>query len=298
MRTTAIRLLLALVLAAAAALWWNSTRRRGEPGAEAGGSVATAAPGATTRSAPGMPPPKSRAVLSPAEKASRVAQIRRDYEEIRAKASAEFAAAGTSYPGGLNAFLRQLALLEREMRGDFAAVLAPGELEDLEMQESAPGQLVQRLLGNSAATEAQRREVFRAQREFEDRYALTFDLTPAALLERERMRFATQEKIRGVLGEGLFRDWLRGEGPDFAQITEFTRQQGLPTEAALNLWHAKTDLTIRRLEVAARPGLTPEVTRQLQDQLTRQAEDRVMAILGPGAMETAKRQVLGWLPRK
>jgi hypothetical protein len=297
MKTMVSRLVLALALAVAAALWWRSAAKRevqrttSNPPATAD-AVRSGSGTSVTR-----PGSSGGSVLSPADKAARVAQIRRDYDEIRAKASADFAAAGTSYPGGLNAFLRQLALLEREKRRDLAAVLEPGELEDLEMKESNSGQLVQRLLENSAATETQRREVFRAQRQFEDAYALTFDLTPSALLERERMRFATQEKIRAVLGDAIFLEWLRGEGTDFVQMTEFTRQQGLPADAALNLWHAKTDLTIRRLEVAARPGLTPEMKRQLQDQITRQAEDRVFAILGPGGMDAAKRQVLGWLPR-
>jgi hypothetical protein len=297
MKTMVSRLLLALVLVTAVVLWWRS--RSHPPDAVPGRkpSVEQGRPGDPLLSRPNSPAVGDGRPPSPEEKAARVAQIRRDYDDIRAKASAEFAAAGTNYPGGLNAFLRQLALLEREKRRDLAAVLEPGELEDLEMRESTAGQLVQRLLENSAATEAQRREVFRAQRQFEDAYALTFDLTPTALLERERMRFATQEKIRAVLGDAVFLEWLRGEGPDLAQMTEFTRQQGLPADAALNLWHAKTDLTIRRLEVAVRPGLTPEMTRQLQDQITRQAEDRVFAILGPGGMEAAKRQVLGWLPR-
>jgi hypothetical protein len=294
----AIRLLAALVLVVAAALWWHSSRRPGETAVPPDAAGRGVAPGPAPDARRAIAASTPRPVLSAAEKSAKVAQIRRDYDEIRAKASADFAAAGTSYPGGLNAFLRQLALLEREKRGDLAAVLDPGELEDLEMTESTSGQLVQRRLANSAATEAQRREVFRAERQFEDEYALTFDLTPPALLERERRRFATEEKVRAVLGDALFVQWLRGEGPEFAQITDFITQQGLPADAALNLWHAKTDLTIRRLEVAARPGLTPEVRRQLQDQLTRQAEDRVMAILGPGAMQIAKQQVLGWLPRK
>lgn len=291
-------MIVALGLAAtAAALWWNWVHRSrpGPPDSTPPAGIANRqlAPG----SLPDVTATRRGSASWAAEKAARVEQIRRDYDEIRAKASAEFAAAGNSYPGGLNAFLRQLALLEREKRNDFAAVLDPAELEQLELRETPAGQRVQRQLGISAATDEQRREVFRTQRAFEDQFALTFDLTPPALLERERTRLATQEKIRGVLGDALFLEWLRGEGAEFEQIRSFTGQQGLPADAALNLWHAKSDLTVRRLEVAARSGLAPETMRQLQDQLTRQAEDRVFAILGPGAMETAKQQVLGWLPR-
>jgi hypothetical protein len=47
-----------------------------------------------------------------------IARIESDYDEIRAKAAADYAAAGKAFPGGLNAFLRQLALLEREKGAD------------------------------------------------------------------------------------------------------------------------------------------------------------------------------------
>ena len=130
----ASRFLLALVLAAALALVWRFGSRDRAPGTPSNPAMSPGArPGAGISVA--RPSTPAGTVLSPAEKAARVAQIRRDYDEIRAKTSADFAAAGTSYPGGLNAFLRQLALLEREKRRDFAAVLDPGELEDLEMKE-------------------------------------------------------------------------------------------------------------------------------------------------------------------
>src|SRR6185503_5624018 len=116
-----------------------------------------------------------------------------------------------NFPGGLNAFLRQLALLEREKHEDFAALLDPRELEDLEMVDTTAGQTVSRVLGDTNATEEQKRQAFRLQREFENKFALTFDLTPPALLTRERERIVTQEKVRAVLGDDLFSSWLRSE---------------------------------------------------------------------------------------
>jgi hypothetical protein len=198
----------------------------------------------------------------------------------------------------LNGFLRQLALLEREKRQDFAAVLNAQELEELEMRETSAGQLVQRLLGNTTASERQRLEVFRLQQAFEDQFALTFDLSPPSLYARETSRLATQEKIRALLGDALFGAWLAGEGAEFSQIKDFATRQNLPGDAALNLWRARNDLTIRRLEITARPGLSNDQRRAAHDLVMREAEARVVAILGPGAMEVAKQEVLGWLPRK
>ena len=235
--------------------------------------------------------------LSSVEKAGRIASIKRDYEDIRAKASADYTDASTAFPGGLDAFLRQLALIEREKRGDFAALLTPQEIENLELRDTAAGHIVQELVGDTSATEDQRRAAFRVQREFEDRFALTFDSAPAALLERERARCELQEKVRGLLGDSLFADWLRGEGAEFGHFTKFVAQQGLPAPTAMDLWRAKNEFTLRRLEITAQANVTVDQSRAAYAELARQTQARVMAILGAGAMRAASHEVLGWLPR-
>ncbi|MBI5766886.1 MAG: hypothetical protein HZA93_03775 [Verrucomicrobia bacterium] len=298
-RLTAIGLgvVLLLMVGGGVVVWrWPHASAPGERAVQPGAGPAPS-PGAEKPTAPSTRTRAPVTGLSAAEKAARVAQIKRDYDEVRAKAAADYAAAGMAFPGGISAFLRQLALLERELHADYATVLTPLELEDLEMRETAAGQQVQKLLGDTAATEEQRREAFRRQREFDDRFALTFDTAPATLLVRETERQATQEKIREVLGDKLFAAWLRGEGGDFTNFAAFTAQQGLPAGAALELWRAKNDYTLRRLELNAQRTLTPEQSRIAYNVLAEQIRARLLGILGPGGLQAAGPDVLGWLPR-
>lgn len=245
------------------------------------------------------PPPPKPAVrtLTAAEKEARIAQIKRDYDEIRAKISADYSALAATFPGGLNGFLKQLALLEREKRKDFASFLDGRELETLELQETNAGQLIRKHLGDTGASDEQVRAAFRLQRDFEDRFALTFDLTPAALLERETARQATQERIRAEIGDQLFAQWLRGEGGDFAQFQQFGAEHGLPAAAAFELWRAKNEYTRRRLELNTQRDQAPSQAKTAQQALIQQTETRIFSIVGPGAMGTARQQILGWLPR-
>ena len=141
--------------------------------------------------------------LSP-DKWERIAKIRRDYDEIRVKMSADYSAVGDKFPGGLSAFLKQLALLEREMHADFARDLTPRELEDYELHESTTGQTLQRRLAGVATTDEQQRAVYRLQREFDDRFALVFDLSPPALWERMKVQDVLRQKIRSVLSDAAF----------------------------------------------------------------------------------------------
>lgn len=264
--------------------------RHGSPAANAGGTPGTPAESATT--------PLRDPIRLAAAKVARVEKILRDYDEVRAKVALEYAAAGKAFPGGLNGFLRQLALLEREKRADLAAVLTPAELEDLELRETNAGRTVQRLLGDTAATDEQLRAVFRQQWAFEDRFALTFDLSPSALLERETARKEVNEKIRATLGAELFAAWLRGEGAEYLQMEELARHQGLPVEASLQLWQVRTEFTLNRLKLSAAAAMSAAQRQAAQATLVRQTEIRLIGILGAGSVQLERDSVFKWLPKR
>ncbi len=253
----------------------------------AGGPAA--APGAAETENPA--PDRRRTV------AALIARIEADYDEIRSKAAADYAAAGKAFPGGLNAFLRQLALLEREKRADLAKDLTPRELEDYEYGATNAGKQVARLLAGTPATDAQRRAAFRHQLEFEDRFALVFDMSPVALAERETVRHATQEKIRAELGDELFAVWLRGEGAEFGQMRDLVAKQGQPLSAALDLWTVRNEFTRGRLALLADKNLGREQRQAALARLAEQTEIRVASIVGLGGLQAGREAGLDWLQK-
>ena len=233
------------------------------------------------------------AALSPQEKQTRVERIRRDYDEVRTRTAAEYAAAAGSFPGGINAFLRQLALLEREKRADLAAVLSPEELDTLELAESNAGQTVRRALAGSGATEAQVRAVFRLEREFQDRFALVFDLTPAALLERQRVRDEYDGKIVALLDPMDALAWLTARDGDQGLMNDWVRQRGLPPAAALELWRIKSDFVVRRLELKSAKSVPPTALGEL----IRETQSRLSAAAGADTLAKERDGIFRWLPR-
>ncbi len=289
-----------LLLAIVCAIAWRASRpaSEGSVNVAAKPAVAFAPAKKTTPVAPATErPAETPRPVTTEEKAARIAKIKRDYDDIRAKTSADYSAAGANFPGGLNAFLRQLALLEREKRADFAKVLTPRELENLEMSETSAGQMVDRLLGSTNATVEQRRTVFQLQRTFEDQFALTFDLTPRALAERETARQQTQEKIRAVLGDDLFGSWLFAEGEDYGLWVAFAARNKLSESVPLDLWQAKNEYTRRRLELAAQK-LSPDQLKSAQALLAQETEARVLQIVGASVLQSARGNVLSWLPKR
>lgn len=298
-RPTRLIVAFVAVLVATVGFWWRVYPNLHGPVVPVP-AVRTSAPAAVVAShaaAVTKSATPSASSMTPAEKAARIERIKRDYDEIRSKAAIEYSAAGSSFPGGVSAFLRQLALLEREKRRDLLTVLTSQELEDLELRETHAGQQVQQWLGDSAATDEQRRTVFRLQRDFDDQYALSFDLSPQLLLARERDRQALEEQVHGVLGEALFPAWIRSEGSDYDGFSQFAAQHGLPATAPLALWRIRNAFVLARLEIAANPALTPDDVQAATARVAQQAETDARAALGPAGNDATRQNVLSWLPK-
>lgn len=304
MRRAVPGLILVLLLALGGAWWWRtrSDAFTGNPPAVAAARkdpVPTAKPSVTASLGPLRPDydPEARKRLLGEAKAALLAKIARDYEEMNTDAAAKFSLQGAAFPGGFPAYLKQLALLERSKWDDYAKVLTPQELESLQLLEHHAGKLVNQTLANSAATEEQRLTVFRLQREFDDKYALSFDLTSASLLNREIERQALQEKVLAVLGPNLFAPWSRSEGVDYENLVQFARQSGIRPEAPLEVWRVKNEFIRRRLEINAQGGAPAEV-QAAQAALVEQTRSRIVGLLGSGVLRDATTNGLNWLPTK
>ena len=227
-----------------------------------------------------------------AAKAARIKAILRDYDDIQARMSADYGSAGQSFPGGLNAFLRELALLDREKRADLAKVMTPRELEDYAIGESAAGQKMRAALDGTAATDEQRRAVFRAEQGFNDQFGFTFDLSPPALAVREAARQAIENQIRAALGDALFAAWLQRDDPGYVHFVEFAQRQNLPGSAALALWQTKNGFTLSALDIASAP---PQSAGPRRAALLEWGRGGVTAIAPSLPPDVVEREVASWL---
>lgn len=304
MKKTAFALGAVLALAIGTAWWWRGRAVASKPTPQAPAR-------AVTRTAPQpAPPPAAAPEVGPKNpdydlalrkrllgeaKAAKLAKIARDYEEMINDVAAKFSQQGSAFPGGFNAYLKQLALLERAKWEDYAKELTPQEYENLQMHEHVSGKLVTRLLGEAPISPEQRQTVFHLQRDFDDKYALVFDMTPASLLSREIERQALQERIFATLGAQDFQYWAKGEGNDFDNLTQFAQKNGIRAEAPLEIWRIKNDFVRRRLEIMAQK--TPNDAIAAQAALAEQTRNRVATLLGPAALRDAQANGLGWLPK-
>jgi hypothetical protein len=305
MKRVALVVALALLVAAAAAWRWRARTPPAVADGERAAVKNVPAPKPDPAPIPLPPNPSAqgqydldkRLQLLGEAKTALLGKIAKDYEEMLNETAAKFAQQGSAFPGGFSAYLKQLALLERSKWDDYAKVLTPREFEDLQMLEHHAGKLVSLYLGDTPATDEQKRAVFRLQRDFDDKYALIFDLTTPGVLSREIERQALQEKIYAVLGDNLFAPWLRGEMADYDQLVQYTRQSGIRPEAPIEVWRIKNEFLRRRLEINAQ-GAVPAATQAAQAVLAEQTRARIAVLLGPASLASPAAAGLGWLPPK
>lgn len=304
-KSPAAAIVAACLATAGGAVWWAMRLPRGHDAFRPESAVKETNRGAqpvahhrTETKFPSTDRARRETSLSPAEKAQRIARIQRDYDDLRSRAAAALADAGDSFPGGLNAFLRELAWIEREQHADLAQILTPDELESLELRETSTGQAVSELLAGTPATAEQQRAVFRLQRDFDERYAPIAELSAAETLQREIARCELQDKVRDVLGRGLFAAWLRGEGDDFARLAAVVARQQLPATVALDVWDEKSRFTLRRLEIIAEPNVTRNQARVANAELVRETAARVSALIGERSLPAIRNEALSWLPQE
>lgn len=226
------------------------------------------------------------------DKAAQIKAILHDYEEIQSKMSADYGAAGERFPGGLRAFLRELALIDREKRADLAKVMAPRELEDYEIGTSAAGQKMRAALDGTVATDEQRRAVFRTEQDFNDKFGFTFDLSPQALAVREAARIATQRQVRDILGDALFAGWLQQNDPNFGHFVEFAQENHLPAGTAIGLLMLKNNFIMSALDIASAP---PEAVAQRRAALLELGRMQARGITATLPAEVIDREVASWL---
>ena len=119
----------------------------------------------------------------------------------------------------------------------------------------------------------------------------------ASMLEQTRQCLRNIEKSLHAAGASLSDVvWTTVFTTDMRELKEiFAAREELPADTPLNLWRAKNEFIRRRLELAAQP-LPAQQLAAAQSALARDIEARVLGILGPAAMVSARKEILNWLP--
>ncbi len=227
----------------------------------------------------------------PADKVSRLAAVKRDYDEMRSEIY-EAAGGGTMLPEDR----AKLALLEKEQRADFAQFLTPQEVADYELRTSSTATQMRYNLTAFAPEEAEFRTIFALQKAFDDKAGRMF---PGMTQEQMRAHSEEQKKvtdqIKTALGPERGAEYERAIDYGYRQASLIAERLNLPKTSAADVWQVQKDVEKRTSELYTDNTLAPEARTAQQAALIQEANAKVTAALGERGAALYKQSFGYWL---
>lgn len=187
------------------------------------------------------PAPRDYGWLSP-EKVAAIAQIDRDYL-VRMRAARLRAASGLQTGDAATP-----AEVASSWHRAVLRVLDDREIAELRFLNSPSSRRAATLAKNIVLTEDERRQIYDWQRDFDALY-------PPGQRHEHHQRLADQlalwARIRSLIGDGRFADYLREASPTFARLQEIAAWEGGPsatTTGVLDLWWLWQTACVERME--------------------------------------------------
>lgn len=225
----------------------------------------------------------------PRETLARLQAIQRDYVDLREAVHAEA-------KGALLAEDRQrLALLEQEERADIARLLTPEELAEFDRHASPTASDLRWQLRTFDLTEAEYLAVYEIRREFDARYGVPRNLTPA---QRDARRAAEPElnaAIAGALGPARHREFTIATDPAFSSVKSIVDNHDLPAATTRDIVALQLDVTAQATGIRNDPQLSDAQRAARLAALAETVTTQLAATLGPAAFSEYKTDAGKWI---
>lgn len=221
--------------------------------------------------------------IAPA-KIAQIEKLARDYDEMVEKIGRE---------GGGNLTEKEIAafrLLREERQRDFAALLTPEELDDLEIRRSQASTAVMGAIGDLDLSEAE----FRAMVRVEDKFLGQVDpLTghgagmPQQVFAAENAKLAA---LRTTLGAENFERYIGAIDPRYRVASGFVRDAGLAPQTAVKLWELEREGASRRGAIFWKEHDGSVQTTDTVEALREEMRRRMIELLGKENWEAYRRR--------
>lgn len=155
------------------------------------------------------------------------------------------------------------------------------ELENYQMRASPVAEeLRSRLLVGFEPSETEFRALFGIYNDADE----LVNEAPETAVEMHRSAAAIRDRenrIREVLGEKRFADFLRSQDMTFQRIIETTDYLHLPNEAAIAVYETREQMLVQLRQVEAMADLSPEQRASWLGAIRNEVNEKVLAALGP-----------------
>lgn len=238
-------------------------------------------------------PMNARYSFLPAEKASKLRDLERDYDDLRTQVMSDAEGFRTA------ADEQKVAYLEKEKRKDLAALLSPAELEAYDLRNSQTAARLRFQLRDFNATEDEYKAIYAAQKAYDDRFAQATPMGPGGEMgdgqARQAARQQMLDQMKAALGEDRFNDYLRSQNPEYRQLEAAARRYNLPNTAVSQAYAARDQAVAAAQRITSDTSMNDEQRRQALATLADQTRNQVTSSLGAEAADAYLRNNMRWL---
>jgi hypothetical protein len=226
----------------------------------------------------------------PRDKREQLQSIVADYGDLRNQVYAT--ANGVILPEDRE----KLAILEKEQRADFAAILTPQELENYDLRSSSTANALRSQLALFNPTEDEFRAIFKLQQAFDDKYGAANMITGAEQYrQRQMQQQELTDQIKSVLSPDRVDAYKQSVDPAYQMVNRLVARLDLPASAATEVVAVQQDINKRAAAVRSDRSLAPEVRNMQLTALAQEAGSRLTNAIGARGFEAYKQYGGQWV---
>jgi hypothetical protein len=226
------------------------------------------------------------ASLTPAQ-AEAVRAIEEDYSFLLQDVRSDFTGTGPSLL--LPEDREKIAFLEKEKQADLARTLSPQELLDYELRSSSIASSLRYELDAFNPSEDEFRTIFSLTKNTAQQ--LNY-IQPSGVWtqqdqeNRQKIQAEVEAQVKQLLGEQRFAEYSRAKDYEYRRLYQLAQRLELPVSAANAAYEVKADIEkrVREFRKEAK-NQDPESVAALRQATLDEAEQRLMAALGPRAFD-------------
>ncbi|MEW6302483.1 MAG: hypothetical protein AB1705_03375 [Verrucomicrobiota bacterium] len=227
----------------------------------------------------------------PESKRARVREILERYQEMESEAQQRLSGMVSMRERN------ELKKIRDQRQAELAAVLTPQELEEYELRSSATAESLRARLAGATLTEEQFRQLYRAQKSFEELNAPpTGPMDRATAEARAQAARQLDEQFRAVLGDQAFRDYKRMQDPSYRAAADIVRDYSLQPAAADKVYEIKQAVDEHMRQLMADQSLTREQRMAALKAITEETTVALIDTLGQKGYEAYKQNGGYWIP--
>ncbi len=176
----------------------------------------------------------------------------------------------------------QWRVLRQQRESALNSALSPPEREQFDLWLSPTANSVRYALYGMSGSEQEFQTVYRARKQFDDRWA-KYDadlLDEATQRQRATEQAQAEQSIRQGLGEPRYAEFKRGEDEDFHRLNALATRFKLPKEKIVEAYGYKKIVAEYRTQTQADPNLNPQQNADALRAINDETEKALRGLLG------------------